>query len=97
CRVTARAQAAAVFQRPRQRVSNQVGDTMASTFVDGDLQGVVTAVAHALVKPLLEHVGVWPPGLNSAGSRRGEINFRSPVQMPADGTDIVRIEHGITR
>ena len=44
---------------------------MAGALVDGDLQGVVTAVADALVEPLLQHVRVGPPGLMIAGSRAG--------------------------
>ena len=68
---------------------------MAGALVESDLQGIVAAVSHALVEPLLQHVGVRPPGLDIARSRRRSIHDRTPIQMPADGTDVVDIENGI--
>ena len=60
---------------------------MGGTFVESHLQGIVTAVADALVKPLLQHIWVRPPGLNSARSRLGGVHGRAPVQMSSDGDD----------
>src|SRR4051794_38280640 len=96
-RVAACTQVAPIGVRVRESVRNQEVNAMGGTFGDGDLQGVVTAVAHALVEPLLQHVGVWPPRLNIARSGLGNVHYGPPVLMPAIRTDIVRIESDIGR